>query len=416
MRIRVLLSWVLLLTVASPALGQAPRVFLADARALMQTKLAVQQGDPFYTPALEELQRRADRALRTKPFSVTRKKGVPPSGNKHDYMSIAPYWWPNPNTSNGLPYVRRDGQRNPQVNDDTFDRVALGHMTGAVHDLAWAYFFTENEAYAEHAALLLRTWFLDEATAMNPHLQYAQAIPGVTDGRGIGIIETIDWIELVDAVGLIQPSRHWTANDHRALQRWFEMYIEWLKTSAHGREEEAHPNNHGTWFDAQIITFSLFAGHPRLARQQLSEWTTRRLSSHIDANGRQPHEIARTLSWDYSLYNLRAFVCIAQLSRHVGADLWNYRTADGRSIRIALDYLLPYLEQPDRWPHEQISDMDLPRIGHMILPLAYERYRDPRYLQAYRALPDNVLARHVDRLKYHHAMHPQRTAPPRRSR
>ena len=39
---------------------------------------------------------------------VDGKKLVAPSGDKHDYISVGTYWWPNPDTSDGLPYIRRD--------------------------------------------------------------------------------------------------------------------------------------------------------------------------------------------------------------------------------------------------------------------------------------------------------------------
>ena len=66
-------------------------------------------------PAWTAVETAAGAALSAGPFSVTDKAVVPPSGDKHDDMSQAPYWWPNPATPNGLPYVQRDGERNPEI-------------------------------------------------------------------------------------------------------------------------------------------------------------------------------------------------------------------------------------------------------------------------------------------------------------
>ena len=59
--------------------------------------------------------------------------------------------------------------------------------------LAAAYKITGERKYADHAAAHLRAWFIDEATRMNPNLQYAQAIQGRFTGRGTGIIERCTW-------------------------------------------------------------------------------------------------------------------------------------------------------------------------------------------------------------------------------
>jgi hypothetical protein len=43
------------------------------------------------------------------------------------------------------------------------------------------------------------------------------------------------------------------------------------------------------------------------------------------------------------------------MGEHVGVDLWNYKTKDGRCIAIALDYLMPYIDVPRKpWPYKQI--------------------------------------------------------------
>lgn len=209
------------------AANGSPRLFILNPADLVEIKKRIDNNDSALLPALNKLKRDADRALTSLPLSVTRKELPPPSGDKHDYMSIAPYWWPNPNTPTGLPYIRRDGEVNPE-RDQTSDRRHLHNTVQSVKTLALAYFYTGRDNYAAHAAKLLRVWFVDDATKMNPHLLYAQAIPGRNQGRAEGIIETHNLPELVDAVGFLVGSPSWNQTDQTSQQDWFNAYLTWL--------------------------------------------------------------------------------------------------------------------------------------------------------------------------------------------
>src|SRR5258707_381839 len=180
--------------------------------------------------------------MQQKPSSVVTKAVTPPSGDKHDYLSQAPYFWPNPDKPDGLPYINRDGERNPEL-DKITDHLALDQMEVAVRALSLAYYLKDDEAYAAKATQLLRSWFIDPATRMNPNLEYAQFIPGVNTGRGIGLIETRGLVDVVDAIGLLATSKSWTAADKKGLEVWFTKFLEWMQGSRNGREESAVKNN-----------------------------------------------------------------------------------------------------------------------------------------------------------------------------
>src|ERR1051326_180984 len=224
----------------------APRVFLLDGNYLHATRQRIHDGDKSLAPALAELERDAKTALRAGPLSVVEKTNLPPSGDKHDYMSIGPYFWPDPASSNGLPYIRHDGRRNPA--NRTSDRRALGSMIGSVETLALAWYFTDDEKYAEKAAQLLRAWFLASATRMNPNFEFAQAVRGVNTGRGTGLIEMAGMTSLVDAVGLLAGSKAWSDAYQRGMQQWFTEFVRWMQESKNGRDESAAKNNHGTYY------------------------------------------------------------------------------------------------------------------------------------------------------------------------
>jgi hypothetical protein len=333
--------------------------------------------------ALSDLLAAADRALKVPATSVMDKTITPPSGDKHDYMSQAPYWWPDPAKADGKPYIRKDGQRNPEINRLP-DHDNLGRLTSSVSTLGLAYRLQRKSEYAAQAARLTRVWFLDPATRMNPHLKFGQGIPGINDGRGIGIIETRGLPDLLDGILLISNSDAWTKHDEAGLQAWMRAYLDWLLTSSYGQDEAKNGNNHETWYDVQAAGLALYTGQRDVARKVL-EGARQRIDRQFEPDGRQPREIERTRSFDYSEFNLTAFFNLAVLGERAGFDLWNYRSAEGRSLRRGLDFLVPYAAGEKKWDFDQITPFRGSTISNILLRGA-AAWNEPRY----RALADKL--------------------------
>ena len=377
MKSAVAVVWAMSLLALSAIAQSAPKTLVLDGKLLEKRRTEYASGKSDRTVEIAALIKAADKALKSgRTYSVTKKTQLPPSGSKHDYMSLGPYWWPDPTKPNGLPYIRRDGERNPEIKNIP-DDLEYNEMLGHSETLALAYFFTSDEKYAVHAAKLLRTWFLDPKTRMNPNLNFAQGIPGRSPGRGIGMIETRAMYRALDAAILMRSSSSWTVNDHADLKTWVREFLKWAIDSPLGKDESDERNNHGTYYDVQIVAYALFTDQIDLAKKQL-EVTRKRIASQIEPDGSQPHELARTLSWGYVNMNAFGFATLARLGESAGVDLWNYQTKDGRGIRKAIGWIVPFAAHEKEWTYKQIK----PRAFDLTIPLleiAAIKYRDPEF-------------------------------------
>jgi len=372
-----ILTLLIAVCILSNVSAQTPNTLLIDGDHLVQVKKKLQQKDSDTWLLVDALTRKADALLNSRPFSVVGKAVTPPSGNKHDYMSQAPYFWYDSSKPNGLPYIRRDGQHNPEIKKIT-DHTYFDNLENATKTLSLAWYFTGEEKYAEKASALLRYWFLDEATRMNPNLDYAQGIPGITNGRGIGIIESRSLTGIADAAALLSNSKAWTDADTRKLKDWYKQYLRWMLTSKNGDEEHRWPNNHGTWFYVQAIDFALYIGYRGTARELLDE-SKKRLDSQLTKEGKFPLELERTNGLGYSTFVTSAWFQVATLAKKLDVDLWHYKTKSEGTLQTAVDWLMPYALKEKKWPFQQISPYNSADYYPVLLQAA-KIYHNERYL------------------------------------
>ena len=328
-------------------------------------------------PAFEKLITDAESALTSGPFSVTYKNSVSPGGTKHDYMSRGPYWWPDSTKPGGIPYIRRDGVHNPEAG---IDRNQFGGLVSSTRSLALAWYFTGEKKYAVKAADLLRIWFLDTATLMNPHLEYAQSIPGITKGRGIGIIDFRGMYTLVDVISLLKCSGLMNQSELDGIEKWFSDFFTWLTTSSNGKDEDNARNNHSVAYDVIVTSIARFLGNDEYVVRKISEIPFRRIDPMIEADGRQPEELARTNGWGYSVMNLNQFFDAGEIGLKSGLNIFEYKNPEGGSLKGALDFLIGFIGNKEEWKWQQIGEWDGPenRLGLMVRS-ASGYFRDPNY-------------------------------------
>ena len=329
----------------------------------------------------------ANHYLNEKPITITAYSSPRTAGGKHDYFSEGDYWWPNPKDPKG-PYMQRDGMSNP----DNFNqhRLALIRLSLQVPALAAAWKITGEKKYAAHAAQHLHAWFLNPATLMNPNLHYAQAIHGITTGRGIGIIDTLHLVEVVRAMSNIRPSGALSEKEWDGLHDWFSTYLNWMTTSKNGRQERDVKNNHGTCWVVQAAEFARFTGNDETTRFCRDRFKTVLVPNQIAADGSFPLELRRTKPYGYCIFNLDAMAMVCQILSTPDDNLFRFTLADGRGYARAIAFMFPFLKDKASWPYrhdvEYWDDWPVRQPSLLFAGLSLDR---PEYIALWKRLdPD----------------------------
>jgi len=375
----------------------------AVAAEVPQTVLSVDEAEPIHSAIIRKetwtldpvrhLRAEAEKRLHEGPWTVTSDRPTDLQLDLHDYYSEAPYWWPNPENPGG-PYIRKDGLFNPAR--FTANKTALNAVADAVFTLGAAAYLLDDPRYAQRAARDVRTWFIDPRTRMNPNLDFAQAIRGVNQSRGTGILDGRVFIRALQGMEFLAQTGSWDAKDQAAVRHWFEDYLHWLTHSNNAEDQKSSGNSHASWWTAQVAAVSGYVENNTEQQMAFNYYREHIFPRQIRRNGSAPGEEARTRSLSYSAFNLEAYSMICRMAQVRGTDLWNVRAKSGATIATVIDYLEPYFSDPKKWAKEQISDF--PNDGLYFLAFAGMGLKNPTYLALYRKLerPDSAWLSVVD--------------------
>jgi hypothetical protein len=332
----------------------------------------------------------ADKFLGEQPVTVTATRNPRSAGGVHDFSSEGDYWWPDPKNPDG-PYIQRDGETNPQ--NFVEHRHAMVRMSIQVATLTAAYRLTHDDKYADKAIEHLRAWFVTPETRMNPNLQFAQAIKGITPGRGIGIIDTLHLVEPARSAPILEQAGVLKGDDLAAVKKWFADYLEWMTTSKNGKEEEAAKNNHGTCWHVQAAAFAWFTGDEEkrgLCRTWFKEVG---LPNQMAPDGSFPQELRRTKPYGYSLFNADAMTTLAWIASTPQDDLFAFTTPDGKNLRKAVEFIEPYIADKSKWPYKHdVMFWDQWPVRSPVLLFGGLAYQQPQWLEVWKrleAIPTN---------------------------
>eukprot|EP00039_Didymoeca_costata_P010914 m.148688 g.148688 ORF g.148688 m.148688 type:complete len:897 (+) comp15003_c0_seq2:3062-5752(+) len=377
------------------AMGDKPNTVLYDGATLVMVKEMVASGH-FKEPMIA-LEKAANDHLSDPNYTVMDKRVASISGDKHDYYSLAIYWWPctaecnktlfhdcshwkmeqtsdGCNKTSGLPWIRHDGYVNPATHG--LDETNWGNFNGAYTTLAFYAFFANSDKHAKRANEMFAAWFSDSNTLMHPNLDYAQAIPGICDGRGIGIIGLSDhanFVRVLDAMQLLTFMNLKNAPGDDTFQQWLTTFFNWFVTSKNGKDEHAALNNHGTWYDVMYIGTALHINNITAAQDHCARVVDDRFAVQISENGSLPMEDSRTKSEEYHSMDTEGLLTLATLCNNVHFDLFHATTKKGLGLEKVLQWFYPYANQEKPWPFTQIETFDRTNLieAFRIAALAY---------------------------------------------
>jgi hypothetical protein len=364
-----------------------PRVFAGLLSILFVCESAVPQQANVNVADIDRARilKAANQYLNEKPITITASSSPRTAGGLHDFFSEADYWWPDPKNPSG-PYIQRDGMSNP----DNFveHRRALMRLSVQLPALVAAWKLTRDKRYAAKAADHLRAWFIDERTRMNSNLQYAQAIHGITTGRGTGIIDTIHLVEVARAIEVLKDSSALSMSELGAISQWFRDYLTWMTTSKNGTDERDAKNNHTTCWVMQVAAFAHLVGDQRLLEYCRERFKTIIVPNQIATNGSFPEELRRTKPYGYELFNLEAMATVCQILSTPQENLFSFQTADGRGFRKAMEYMAPFIADKKSWPMKpDVMYYDQWPMRQASLLFAGVALKRPDYVELWKKLP-----------------------------
>lgn len=312
-------------------------LLLTNAGTLKEKRKTLKESRGNESNLLDDLLTKADSIIHINYWPrVTNKKLTPVSDDIHDYVSMATYYWPNPNSKNGLPYIGKDGKANPEVAKIN-NYSNLVQVSQRVKTLGLAYFYTDDDKYAKSAASLINVFFLRDDTKMNPNFKHAQFINGLNTGRLVGIIEARFFIELLQGVELMKDSNSFPNTYYTKLQAWFGEFLNWMENSDMGKKHQTLKNNIETSFHLQRIAYASFTGNNEKVKNIYQTSLKLLFKKQFTKQGKQPFELKRVKPEQYSIANLKYWYDIKSILHNNNVQ---FNKKDEDILNKGLQYIL----------------------------------------------------------------------------
>ncbi len=312
---------------------------------------------------------------------MMKPRGLVRNINRHNYVSLATYYHPNPNTESGLPYIQKDGYANPE--GEKFDKDKLRKTAYICYYELLLYYLTDNVKYYEDAKKRILTFFVDSKTKMLPNMNHAQMIRGVNMGRGIGIIDfSANFSYTLILLHSLYKMNKIEIKFYDKFKRWLSAYLDWLEYSDIALEERDSKNNHGIMYDfLKLVLYRIFNKKKEI-KSLVYSFIDQRLQNSFAEDGSMPLELARTKSISYSLMGFKGIFDFAHLLDDYDLyDLnWYYKKVNFE-IKNGFNFLLQHLVISEDWKYSQVVTFDKATLVPLITEakIIFSQWKDIKY-------------------------------------
>ena len=306
-------------------------------------------------PASQEYKKivqQAEGAIKKDPVAVT-DKTICISGDKHNYESLSPYWWPDPKNPKG-PYIARDGEFNPEFKE--YDLPRLGKLKDNLVTCSKAFFLTGDTRYYDFFCRQLDVWFINPDTRMTPNFEYSQFIPGRNNGRGNpqGMTDVYNFNDMLESIRLVNSVSGIGKKRMKAVKTWFHDFADWMQTSEYGKKVLSTDGQRLT-YETTIYNIFIFTKQKSPCKAIFKAFPEKRIYAIIEEDGKMPLALKRTKAFSYSNANLQRFVDFATLAK---ADGKRFSKEDLDRVQQAFDYISQYANNQKEFPYSEIGDWD----------------------------------------------------------
>ncbi|MFV0591795.1 MAG: alginate lyase family protein [Draconibacterium sp.] len=361
------------------------RIFVAGAFFLAITACQKEKQVPLVSQEEQQyIVEQATSFIDSLPLTVTAAVCRRSAGGVHDFYSEGDYWWPDPENPDG-PYIRRDGESNP--GNFTAHREAMIRFSRITGMETSAYLLSGDKKFATAAGEHLKAWFVNPETRMNPSLLYVQAIKGRVTGRGIGIIDAIHLVEVARSVEILEKNKALPEELIVEVKSWFGELVTWLTTHPYGIDEMNAKNNHGTCWVMQVGAFARLVGNAEVMELCRERFKNVLIPQQMATDGSFPLEISRTKPYGYSIFNLDAFMTVAEILSTDSENLFKFTTPDGQNLEKAAAFLYPFIKDKSTWPYPpDVMYWDEWPVRQPFLLFAGRAYNKPEYIELWETL------------------------------
>src|SRR5262249_17022358 len=150
-------------------------------------------------------------------------------------------------------------------------------------------------------------------------------------------------------VSFLEKSPAFPKEVDQGLKKWFADYIIWMTTATNGVREMNMANNHSIAYFVQLASFARFTGDDKMMEHSQTRFKEVLLPKQMAADGRFTLELKRTKPYGYSIFQADNVATLCVLLSTPQEDFWQLKLPDGRTPKLAVDFIYPYLADKSKW-------------------------------------------------------------------